>query len=406
MKLSSYFLLFALLAVAVNGFGSDYPQWRGINRDGIGHEKNLLDSWPDSGPEKQWTVKDLGIGYSSPIEVKGVLYITGMKDKTGYLSAIDKQTGDILWQKPYGPVWSKSYPGARTTPTYDNGKLYVFSSMGNLFCFDAENGKELWKLDTESSVGARNITWGMTESVIVDGDVVYCTPGGDKAVVISVNKADGKIIWKTDSIDAKSAYCSPLLIDNNGKKILLTALDKMIVGVDVADGKILFSPPHKVAYDINANTPIYDDGIFYISNGYKLGGKAFKISDDSDSVEQLWHEKRLSCQIGGLSYQDGIIYGSDTKGSLHAIELKSGKLLGSSEPYAGKASLMIADNKIFCYGESSRVALVTFDGKSFEQHGMFSISEGEKEHWAHPVVSNGTLYIRHGNYLMAYNVSK
>ena len=403
MKTRICLLLTVIFVISTAILAEDYPQWRGINRDGVAKEVNLLDSWPAGGPAKNWSVSDIGIGYSSPIEVNGVVYITGMKDKTGFLTAIDRNSGKILWQKQYGPVWWKNFPGARTTPTFDNGKLYLFSSTGNLTCFDAESGDQIWQLDTEKTIGARNITWGIAESVVVDGDIVYATPGADGAAVIAVNKNNGSIVWRTE-LDAKSAYCSPLLVNYNSRKILITALDKMIVGIDAADGKVLWQNPHKVAYDINANTPIYDDGIFYISNGYKLGGKAFKINPDSTGTQELWHEKRLSCHFGGLSYKDGIIYGIGEQGKVHAVELKTGNVVGSSEPYVKKGSLILADGKLFCYGESSRVALVKFDGKKFSEHGMFSITEGEKEHWAHPVVSNGSLYIRHGDYLMSYKV--
>ena len=401
-------IIFLIIISAVNfvAFASDYPQWRGINRDGVANEENLMDTWPADGPAKNWTIHDIGIGYSSPIEVGGVVYVTGMKDKTGYLSAIDRASGDLIWQKPYSSAWTKNYVGARTTPTFDNGKLYLFSATGKLVCIDSRTGEQLWSLDTEAKYDARNITWGMTESVAIYGDMVFCTPGAKDAAVIAVNKSNGELIWKTGGIDAKSAYCSPLVVVNNNKYILLTTLDKMIVGIDIANGKVLFESQHKVAYDINANTPIYDNGIFYISNGYKLGGKGFKINASSSEIEQLWHEKRLSCHFGGLSYKDGIIYGIDTQGSIHAVELMTGKVLGSSEPYVKKGSLILADGKLYCYGESSRVALVKFDGKKFTEHGMFSVTEGEHEHWAHPVVSNGSLYIRHGDYLMSYKVSK
>ncbi len=403
MKIRFCFLFAVITAASVYVSADDYPQWRGINRDGIGHESNLLNSWPDQGPTENWSVNDIGIGYSSPIEVDGIIYITGMKDKNGFLTAINRNTGKVLWQKQYGPVWWKNFPGARTTPAFDSGKLYLFSSTGRLLCFNAQNGDVVWQLDTQNTLGARNITWGIAESVLVDGDVVYATPGAKDAAVIAVNKNNGSIIWKTN-LDAKSAYCSPLLVDYHGKKILITALDKMIVGIDAINGKLMWQTPHKVAYDINANTPIYDNGIFYISNGYKLGGKAFRINSDATGVEELWHEKKLSCHFGGLSYKDGLIYGIGEKGNLYAIELKTGNVVGSSEPYVDKGALILADGKLFCYGESSRVALVKFDGKNFTKYGMFSITKGEKEHWAHPVVSNGSLYVRHGDFLMSYKI--
>ncbi len=398
-------VLLSLAVISSSVFAVDYPQWRGEGRRGVFSETNLIDSIPADGPAIKWTAQGIGDGYSSVIAVGDLIYTTGMKDKTATISALDRNTGNIAWQKPYGTSWTeKQYAGERTTPTYDNGKVYVFGPHGQLHCFDALNGNQLWAVDTFANYGGRNITWGVSESVVVEGDMVICTPGGENAALVALNKNTGELIWKSPISD-KSAYCSAVVVDYAGFRMLVTMLDKNIYGINVVDGKVLWQVAHKVAYDINAVTPIVDKDIVYVSNGYKLGGKAFKIAPDASSVTELWQDKRLDCQLGGLSYSDGVVYGINLKGNIVALELTTGRVIAISEPFVGKGALIMADGKLFCYGESGKVGIVAFDGSSFTLAGSFEVTQGEKEHWAHPVIAQGVLYIRHGDCLMAYNVS-
>ncbi len=406
MRKISRILVLALLLLSVCAVAADYPQWRGINRDGVADEAGLLDKWPADGPAQLWVAEAIGVGYSSPIEVDGKTYITGMKNENAVLTALNSIDGNILWQVQYGPSWAKKqYAGERSTPTFSNGKLYIMNPEGQLFCFMANDGKQVWMVDTQKDMGARNITWGLTESVVVDDNKVYCTPGAQQCGVAAFDKNDGSLIWKTGDL-GKSAYCSPVIVEHNGKKMLITMMDALICGIDVTNGHIMWQAKHKAAYGINAITPIYDDGICYVSNGYKLGGRALKIAPEGSSAQEIWTDKRLDCQLGGLSYSKGLIYGIGQNGNIIILSIKTGKVIAASEPYAGKGALVMADGKLFCYGESSKVALVTFDGSKFKLCGNFDIKLGEKEHWAHPVVSNGKLYIRHGDFLMAYNVAK
>ncbi|MBN2063335.1 MAG: PQQ-like beta-propeller repeat protein, partial [Sedimentisphaerales bacterium] len=297
-------VLLALTVFSTLLYAVDYPQWRGEGRRGVFSETNLIDTVPADGPSLKWMAQGIGDGYSSVIAVGEMIYTTGMKNKTATISAIDRNTGNVIWQKPYGTSWTeKQYAGERTTPTYDDGKVYVFGPHGQLHCFNATDGNQFWAVDTFATYGGRNITWGVSESVVVEGDMVICTPGGENASLVALNKNTGELIWKSPISD-KSAYCSAVVVDYAGLRMLVTMLDKNIYGINAANGKVLWQVAHKVAYDINAVTPIIDKDIIYVSNGYKLGGKAFKIAPDASSVTELWQDKRLDCQLGGLSYAD------------------------------------------------------------------------------------------------------
>jgi len=207
------FFLFVFLGILLAGSlcrGDDWPQFRGPNRDGKSAETGLLKTWPKGGPELLWSVDGLGIGFSSVAVAGGFVYTTGMIDGEGFLFAFDL-AGNLKWKESYGPEWTGSYKGVRTTPTVDDSRVYMFSGTGVMACFDAGSGKKLWDVDTLKKFDGENIRWGMSCSPLVDGNKVYCTPGGRKGTMVALDKMTGKTIWATTGLDEHSAYCSPIL---------------------------------------------------------------------------------------------------------------------------------------------------------------------------------------------------
>ena len=157
-------LLFATTsAVAADGLIAasepDWPQWRGVRRDGISAETGLLQSWPAAGPKRLWKIDGLGTGWSSPIIVGGHIYITGDVADDLVISAYDL-TGKLIWTAKNGQAWKGSYPGARTCCCYSAGRLYHLNAHGRLVCLAAETGDEIWSSDICARFEAKNITSG------------------------------------------------------------------------------------------------------------------------------------------------------------------------------------------------------------------------------------------------------
>lgn len=391
-------------------FGADWPGWRGPDRDGKSKETGLLKQWPDGGPKLLWTAEGLGQGYSTVAVAKGTIYTTGMrKDGTGVLFAFDYD-GKPKWNIPYGPEWKqRGHFGTRCTPTVDGDRIYVMSGMGTLICFETKDGKKAtkkWSVDTVKKFGGKVIGWGIAESVLIDGKNVICTPGGKGASVVALDKMTGKTVWTSKQWSEASAYCSPILIKRGKQRLIVTMTANHIVGLEAGTGKVVWKQPHETRYHINPISPVYQDGFIYATSGYGTGGQMLELSPDGKSVQQKWTEKKLDCHHGGVVLVDGYVYGTSdrgSKGNWICLELKSGKVMYEKKAI-GKGSVAYADGMLYGYGENGIVGLIKASPKAAEVVSSFKVTAGTGNHWAHPVICGGRLYIRHGDALMAYQI--
>ncbi len=395
------FYLISLNNTIVNA--ADWPQFRGLNRDGKSPEKKLLSKWPASGPKLLWSVKGMGKGFSSTAIANKMVYTTGMVNKRGIVFAYSLN-GKLLWKTDYGREWSRSYPGTRTTPTINDGRLYVYSGYGVAVCMNAKSGKLLWRVDTLSQFGGRPPTWGIAESPLITGNKMICTPGGKRASLVALDKTNGRVIWATQSLHQASAYCSPIASNIKGREIIFTMLAKSIIAVNASNGQILWQIPHKVSYDIQAVSPLYNAGRLYITNGYGKGSMEFALNANGLVPREVWADKMLDCHHGGVVLVDGNIHGtSSKKRQLVCLDWLSGKVKYSAKA-AGKGSVIYADGKIYCYGENGTLALVKPGSNGYTVISSFKIKQGNGQHWAHPAISDGRLYIRHGDTLMVFDI--
>ena len=385
-------------------WGSAEAQWRGPQRDGIYAGESLLDVWPEAGPELLWSTDAIGAGFSSAAVTADRVYATGMIEGTGYLFALDLK-GKQIWKSAYGPEWSDSYPGARTTPVVAGNRIYVLSAKGNVLCFDTD-GKRVWSLDMVQTFQAQGLRWGLTESLLVDGDVVYCTPGGPEATVVALDRQTGKVLWKGKANGEASTYCSPRLITHNGRQLLVTMTARSVIGLDPGTGEFLWSHDHVTKYDINPNTPLYHDGYLYTVSGYGTGGQKFKLDADGTGVKKVWAQPILDSQMGSAILVDGFLYGSGQKNKgWHCVDWETGDVIRTEMVLGKKGNIIYADGMAYCYGEKGDVGLVKLTSGTFEVVSSFKIDQGSGQHWAHPVIRDGRLYVRHGEALMVYNIA-
>ncbi|MBF0543080.1 MAG: PQQ-binding-like beta-propeller repeat protein [Candidatus Riflebacteria bacterium] len=405
-----------LLAALSCAFADDVLQWRN-NRDGIYKEAGLLKSWPDGGPRQVWANEDVGEGYSSPIIVKGKIYLTGIKDGSEFVSCLDSQ-GKQLWRTEYSAGWKESYPEARTTPTCVDGKVFLVSSDGVAACIDAEAGKVIWKVNVWEKYQGTNSKWGIAECPLVIDSKVICTTGGDLTTMIALNASDGALVWKSASLKDTAAYVSPALFEYNGKKQIIGVGCQYIFGVDPQNGKIEWSfdflgtcfenGANKGLWKINCNTPVCKDDTIFVTGGYDHCGVMLQLNKDATGVNLLWKTDVLDTHHGHVVLVDGNIYGSNwisnKKGNWVCLDWKTGKKMYEKE-WQTKGSIIYNDGMLYCYDEQGgNIALVKATPEDFNVVSFFAIDKGSKMHWAHPVISNGLLYIRHGNALMAYDI--
>ena len=393
--------------------------WRGPERNGVYPESGLLKEWPAEGPQLLWETMDAGKGYSSPVIVGDRLYITGMnEDETQEIFSAYTLDGKKVYQTAYSAPWNDTYPETRTTPAIDGDKAYVISGSGDVVCLNIQDGKIVWKVEAGKVYGRKTGNWGTSECPLVFDNKVIYTPAGDQTTMVALNKENGELIWKTTSFGDIGAYVSPLLINYKGKRQIVGSTAKHIFGVNPESGEIEWSfgewgPSDRDAKwpNIAPNTPIFKDGKLFFCHGYNINGVMLQLADDLKSVSVVWRTDVLDTHHGGYVEVNGIIYGSNwinnNQGNWCAIDWNTGKA-GYETAWAGgkgKGSIIAADGMLYCYDERrGAVALVRPNPTKFDIVSEFRITKGVGPHWAHPVIVNGVLYIRHGFALMAYKV--
>lgn len=414
MRLGLLPVLLLTPAMFLTATADDWPQFRGPTRDGQCAEQGLLQRWPAGGPKQVWRASGLGAGYSSPAIVGGKVYVSGMADGVGTLRCLDGK-GKLLWARKYGAEYGgggfrgrggNRFAGARTTPTVHDGRVYLMSAAGTVGCFDAASGDPVWSVDTVERFGAVKLKWGLSESLLIADGKLIVTPGGKGASLVALDLKSGETIWKSATLSHASAYCSPLLVTHDGVGMILTHTADAIVAVAPRDGSVLWQHPYRNMRAIHPVTPVLSGPHVFATSGYGHGAIVLRIGAGAKQVEQVWREKTMDTHHGGLVVIDGHVYGTSSnrpKARWMCIEVATGKVKYEAKGI-GKGAVIAAGDKLYCYGEDGDVALVQASPEGWKELGRFKVEVGEQEHWAHPAISNGLLYIRHGSVLTAYDI--
>jgi outer membrane protein assembly factor BamB len=370
-------------------------------------ETGLIKKWPSGGPRLLWTAEDIGEGFSTVAVTDGLICTTGNIGNDTVITALDLD-GKVKWTVKNGPAYKRSKPGTRSTPTIDNDRLYHENADGDIVCLEARTGKKIWSLNILKKFDGRTITWALAESLLIDGGNVICTPGGEIVGLAALNKKTGRTVWTCEGINDKPGYSSPIVFEYKGLRQIVVLMAKSVVGVNADNGRLLWRVKHVTPFDENINTPIFHNGYVFICSRTS-GSRLFRLHVDGEraSVEEVWKSELLESQHGGIILLDGYLYGSSRTSSLGpwvCLNFKTGKRM-YAEPGIGTGSLTYADGLIYAVNQSRTVALVRPTPHTFQVISQFSIPQGGKgPTWAHPVVCNGRLYIRHGDFLYCYGV--
>lgn len=390
-------LIFSLSSIAQNP-----TFWRG-DATGIYNETNLLESWPETGPEIAWVFEGLGEGHSSPVFALGHIFVSTMIEKEGYIFILSPDGKEVKRYK-YGEEFFESYPGTRSTPVVVDDWLYIYSGKGVIYAFEAMSGKLRWKKDMLSTTDGENIRWGVTETLVVDGDKIFCSPGGKTNNIVALNRKSGETIWVSPGKGDLSAYCTPLLLNLNSKKLLVNMMANHIIGLDANTGEMLWSFEQLNKYSIHANTPVFQDGILACTSGYGKGTVGLKLLNNGSSVQKAWFNENFDSRQGGVVSVNGFLYASGDKNrEWRCIDIKTGEEKWQSTA-VGKGVIISADNKLFMYSERGELAFADVSTTGLNVKGITNVEKGTAQHWAHPVINNGLLYIRHGDALIAYKI--
>ena len=385
-------------------------EWRGPDRSGIYNETNLLNEWPEKGPELLWVYEGIGKGYGSPSVLNNKIFVNGEHDSLSFLYAFDIE-GNLLWKSPNGKGFvgtglSSTYPGARSTPTLVNDLVYTTSAMGRIACFEASSGVEKWALDIVKDLQGKYSEFGYSESVLVDNNNVYCFPGGEEINMAALDRFTGKTTWTSEALTDTFSYCSPIFVDLPNRKVLITHSRHYIYSVDCSTGKTLGSY-ELVGYEWDGehcNSPVYSDGFIYFVGNDDKGKGAIKLelANDGESLSEIWYNKKIRNNFGAYVKVENNLFTTIKGNWLKALDLDDGTVTDSVKISAG--SIIYADNKFFCYGMNGDVNLINYSQNKLDITGTFKVKQGSSHHFSHPVIANGIMYIRHGNALLAYKI--
>jgi outer membrane protein assembly factor BamB len=394
----------------------DWPQWRGPRRDGISDEKDLLSSWPEDGPELLWKIDGLGKGWSCPIIVGQRIYITGDLGDDLVIFALNR-SGAVQWKVKNGRAWKGPYPGARACCVYSEGRLYNMNAHGRVVCLDAASGRELWAVNILERFDSKNITWALSECLLVDGRNLIVTPGGKKALMAALDKQTGRTVWTTEPLgDEHTSHCSPILFRYAGRRLITSCSSAHGFGVDADTGKLLWTVPLKNPHGVNVSTPVYGSGSVYYVTPYAEMGRAYHLIPSGQSIiaKHIW-TSGLDTVTGGAVLVDGMLYSAGYRESKwwFGLDWQTGSIKYELKDFTTGAAIY-ADGRLYCLDESGSVGLLSlgfltektgYDGLQIA--GRFAlVAEKVRDAWTHPVLQDGRLYLRYHDTLFCYNVKQ
>lgn len=414
-------LLFACTATA-----SDWPGFRGANRDGLCTETGLLQQWPKAGPAKVWTARNLGLGFGTPSVAGGKIYGLGTRGGKDGVWALKEADGSELWFAPFDdPRKSNQNNGPSGTPTVSDGKVYALSSNGKLVCLEAGTGKKVWGVDYVNDYGGRVQNWGYTESPLVDGDKVIGTPGSARGTVVAWNKDTGKEIWKAElrgGAGNGGGYSSPIkaTIGDIPMYIVLLGQSGGLVGVHAETGKLLWQyTAAAMGGTAQIPIPIIKGDLVWVSTAYRGGSALLQLvpeGKDKVTVKELkTYRSDLMNHHGGMVLVGDYVYfgHAQNSGMPVCVEFKSGEIKWGPEKYPagaqGSAAVLFADNRLYFRYQNGMMVLIEPSPQELKVVSSFKLPEpdvrGAPQSWPHPVIANGKLYVRDQNVLYCYNVT-
>lgn len=396
-------VILSLSAVASNRAFDDWPQWRGLKRDGISAERGLLKDWPAGGPPVAWRAAGAGTGYSSFSAAHGRIYTLGARGGMEYLMAYDAATGKKTWETAHGRQFSNDRgDGPRSTPTVDGDRLYTFGGSGDMSVVDAATGKVFWKINLLEKLGGTNIQWGLSESPLVLSDRILVCPGGRGASIVALSKTDGSVIWK--SLSDEPGYSSAVLHEAGGVREAIYFTGERALGIDVDTGKLLWSYNQVANRTANIATPIVRGNFVFLSSGYGTGAALLELTPGSKSIaaKQVYFTRDMRNHHASSVLIGDYLYGfSDA--ILTAMKFDSGQVAWRDRS-VGKGSVVFADERLYLYSEEGVVGLAEANPAGYREHGRFQIRTGGAPTWSHPIVSNGKLFIRDQDNIYAFDV--
>jgi len=395
-------------------------QFHGPNRDSVCRETGLNTDWTQTQPTLLWKIEGLGMGYSSVAIVDGKIFTMGDRKvndgkKRQFVLAYDLGTRKELWSAEVGPPHQD---GPRSTPTIDGDLLYAIGTEGDLICLETATGTERWRRSLPNDFGGKMMSgWKYSESPLIDGLRVVCTPGGADATLAALDKKTGEVIWKcaVSALGEKgkdgAGYASIMIAEIDGVRQYVQLIGRGLVGVEADAGKFLWGYNWIANGTANIPMPVIRGRYIFTTSNYNTGSALLRISQVGDTfhVEELYtlSGRQFENHHGGIVCVGSHVYGGhgNSRGEPVCVNVSTGKILWRGKaPERGSAAVLYADGHLWFRYDRGLVALIEATPEEFRLKGSFQPVTGSGPAWAHPVIHDGRLYLRHGDLLACYDV--
>jgi outer membrane protein assembly factor BamB len=387
-------MLVGLLSLGLNNLpAQDWPQWRGPNRDGKATGFIAPETWPQE-LKQQWKVT-VGAGDSTPALVGDKLYAFGRKDTDEVITCLEAGTGKVVWKEKYPAQYVVTgpparHPGPRSSPVVAEGRVCTLGVGGILSCLDAATGKLLWrKQSTNDFMDTPYRSDTSMSPMIAEGRCLVHVGSKGVGAVIAFDLKSGEPKWKWDG-DAPSS-ASPTLMTVGGTKMVVSLTAKLLVGLDAADGKLLWQSPFAAGQGNNTSPLVDGQTIYVCSQGKGLAAFRIEKSDGGFSVSNLWQNSQLGARFATPVLKDGWIYGF--KGGLFSANAVTGET-GWTTTINERNNFTLIDAGPVMLALGVNTGLIAFkpDGKTYTELARLKVADTET--WAHPVVSGKRIFIR------------
>ena len=374
--------------------------------------RDLLDTWPEEGPELLWTYEGLGRGYGGPCISKEGIFINAEKDGNSFTVGLDHE-GKLLWKSPNGKEFlgvdfSATYPGTRSAPTVSGGFVYASSGMGQVSCFKPDNGDLVWSVDLMVDLKGKLGDFGYSESPVADHEKVYCFAGGKVDNLVALDRHTGEVVWSSAVNRDSFAYSTPIMLTLGDRKVLIGTSRNYVHVVDRAKGTLLSSyrlEDIREGWE-HCNSVVHQDGYIYFiaCEEHGQGSVKLDLSEDGTSLTEVWRNPEVINVFEGFVLVDNLMYTTLENKKLVALDTETGRIIHSVRAESG--NIVYADGKLFIYGHNGRLQLFKLENGKPELKSEMRITQGTGQHFSFPLIADGVMYIRRGNALMAFAIGQ